>query len=109
MDPVFALFAPDRAIERRERQTCTHIYRPDNGDPTHRIIATNSEILFGSWIANLTEGHLRTGNKVANVNLLIWGYPRNFSFHKKPLTYQIFASLPIYGIFGPEFQAASAD
>ena len=37
MHPVLALFAPDRAIERRERQTCTHIYRPEDGDPTHRI------------------------------------------------------------------------
>ena len=73
MHPVLALFAPDCAIERRKRQTRTHIYRPDNGDPTHRIVATNFEVLFVSWIANLTEGHLPTGNRVANANLLIRG------------------------------------
>ena len=33
--PVFALFEPDRAIERSERQTCSGVHRPDKGDPTH--------------------------------------------------------------------------
>jgi hypothetical protein len=35
MHPVIALFAPDRDIERRERQTRPGIHRPDDGDPTH--------------------------------------------------------------------------
>ena len=69
MHPVLALFAPDRAIKRRKRQARTQIYRPEDGDPTHRIMATTSEVLFGSWIANPTEGHLRTGNRVATANL----------------------------------------
>jgi hypothetical protein len=34
-------------------------------------MAANFEFLFVSWIANLTEGHLPTGNRVANANLLI--------------------------------------
>jgi hypothetical protein len=71
MHLVLALFAPDRAIERRERQTRGCVHRPDNGDPTHRIMATNSAFLFVGWIANPTEGDLQTGNRVANANLLI--------------------------------------
>lgn len=31
------------------------------------------EVSFVSWITNLTEGHLPTGNRVTNVNLLIRG------------------------------------
>ena len=34
-------------------------------------MATNFEFLFVRWIANLTEGHLPTGSRVANANLLI--------------------------------------
>jgi len=34
-------------------------------------MATNFEFLFVSWIANLTEGHLPTGNRGTNANLLI--------------------------------------
>jgi hypothetical protein len=33
-------------------------------------MATNFEFLFVRWIANLTEGHLPAGSRVANVNLL---------------------------------------
>ena len=33
-------------------------------------MATNFEFLFVSWTANLTEGHLPAGSRVANVNLL---------------------------------------
>jgi len=73
MHRVLALFAPDHAIERRKGQTCTHVYRPDNGDPIHRVVARNSEVLFVGWIANLTEGHLPTANRVANAKLLIQG------------------------------------
>ena len=36
-------------------------------------MAANFEFLFVSSIANLTEGHLPTGNRVANANLLIRG------------------------------------
>jgi hypothetical protein len=36
-------------------------------------MATNFEFLFVRWIANLTEGHLPTGNRVTNANLLIRG------------------------------------
>jgi hypothetical protein len=32
---VLPLFAPDRAVERCERQTRARIHRPDNGDPVH--------------------------------------------------------------------------
>ena len=69
MHPVLALFAPDRAIERRERQTRRRVHRPGNGDPIHPIMATNSEVLFVGWVANPTEGHLRKGNRVATANL----------------------------------------
>jgi hypothetical protein len=34
-------------------------------------MATNFEFLFVSWTANLTEGDLPAGNRVANANLLI--------------------------------------
>jgi len=70
MHETLALSAPNRQIHRRKGQTCTHVYRPDNSDPTHRLTATNFEFLFVRWIANLTEGHLPTGNRVANANLL---------------------------------------
>jgi hypothetical protein len=33
-------------------------------------MATNFEFLFVRWIANLTEGHLPAGRRVANANLL---------------------------------------
>jgi hypothetical protein len=33
-------------------------------------MATNFEFLFVRWIANLTEGHLPAGSRVANANLL---------------------------------------
>jgi len=36
-------------------------------------VARNSEVLFVGWIANLTEGHLPTANRVANAKLLIQG------------------------------------
>jgi hypothetical protein len=36
-------------------------------------MATNFEFLFVSWIANVTEGHLPTGSRVTNANLLIRG------------------------------------
>jgi hypothetical protein len=36
-------------------------------------MATNFEFLFVSWIANLTEGHLPAGSRVANANLSIRG------------------------------------
>ncbi len=36
-------------------------------------MAANFEFLFVSSIANLTEGHLPTGNRVANAHLLIRG------------------------------------
>jgi len=36
-------------------------------------MATNFEFLFVRWIANLTEGHLPTGNRATNANLLIRG------------------------------------
>jgi hypothetical protein len=36
-------------------------------------MATNFEFLFVSSIANLTESHLPTGNRVTNANLLIRG------------------------------------
>ncbi len=61
MHPAFALFAPNCQIHRRKGQTCPDVYRPDEGDPTHRIMAGYSEVLFVSWIAHLTEGHLRFG------------------------------------------------
>jgi hypothetical protein len=32
-------------------------------------MATNFEFLFVGWTANLTEGHLPAGSRVANVNL----------------------------------------
>ena len=48
MHPALALFAPDRAIERREGQTSSHIYRPGDGDPTHRIMVTKSDLLTSS-------------------------------------------------------------
>src|SRR5207253_6143183 len=34
------------------------------------MTATNSEVLFVSWIANLPEGHSRTGNRVANATII---------------------------------------
>jgi hypothetical protein len=34
-------------------------------------MATNFEFLFVNWTANLTEGHLPAGSRVANANLLI--------------------------------------
>src|SRR5438045_973894 len=71
MHETLALSAPNRQIHHRKGQTCTHVYRPDNGDPTHRLTATNFEFLFVRWIANLTEGNLPTGKRVANANLLI--------------------------------------
>ena len=43
-------------------------------------MATNFEFLFVSWIANLTEGHLPAGSRVANANLLI--HPRLNIFSK---------------------------
>src|SRR5881409_4442466 len=58
MHETLALSAPNRQIHRRKGQTCTHVYRPDNSDPTHRLTATNFEFLFVRWIANLTEVHL---------------------------------------------------
>src|SRR4029453_7847181 len=73
MHETLAISAPNRQIHRRKGQTCTHVYRPDNGDPTHRLMATNFEFLFVGWIANLTEGHLPAGSRVANANLLIRG------------------------------------
>jgi rubredoxin len=73
MHETLAISAPNRQIHRRKGQTCTHVYRPDNGDPTHRLIATTFEFLFVRWTANLTEGHLPTGNRVANAKLLIRG------------------------------------
>src|SRR6266567_41039 len=71
MHETLAISAPNRQIHRRKGQTCTHVYRPDNSDPTHRLMATTFEFLFVRWIANLTEGHLPTGNRVTNANLLI--------------------------------------
>ena len=71
MHETLALSAPNRQIHRRKGQTCTHVYRPNNGDPTHRLMATNFEFLFVSSIANLTEDHLPAGSRVANANLLI--------------------------------------
>src|SRR6266567_432556 len=71
MHETLALSAPNRQIHRRKGQTCTHVYRPDNGDPTHRLMATNFELLFVSWIANLTEGHSVAESRVPNANLLI--------------------------------------
>src|SRR5206468_11134000 len=73
MHETLAISAPNRQIHRRKGQTCTHVYRPDNSDPTHRLTATNFEFLFVRWIANLTEGHLPTASRVANANLLIRG------------------------------------
>jgi hypothetical protein len=35
-------------------------------------MVTNFEFLFVRLIANLTEGHLPAGSRVANANLLIW-------------------------------------
>ncbi len=70
MHETLALSAPNRQIHRRKGQTCTHVYRPDNGDPTHRLMATTFEFLFVSWTANLTEGHLPAGSRVANANFL---------------------------------------
>ena len=72
MRPVLALFAPDHAVERRERQTRSGVHRPYNCDPTHRIVGMNSEVLSISCVANLTEGHLPTASRVANANPLIW-------------------------------------
>src|SRR6266550_1387929 len=71
MHETLALSAPNRQIHHRKGQTCTHVYRPDNSDPTHRLMATNFEFLFVTSIANLTEGHLPAGSRVANANLLI--------------------------------------
>ena len=71
MHEILAIPAPNRQIHRRKGQTCTHVYRPDNGDPTHRLMATNFEFLFVRWIANLTECHLPAGSRLANANLLI--------------------------------------
>src|SRR5205823_13302949 len=73
MHETLALSAPNRQIHRRKGQTCTHVYRPDNSDPTHGIVARSFEFLFVRWIANLKEGHLPTGNRVTNANLVIRG------------------------------------
>src|SRR6266513_3478334 len=73
MHETLAFTAPNHQIHRRKGQTCTYVYRPDNGDPTHRLMAANFEFLFVSSIANLTEDHLPTGNRVADANLLIRG------------------------------------
>jgi len=35
-------------------------------------MATNFGFLFVSWTANLTEGHLPAGSRVASVNLFTW-------------------------------------
>ena len=70
MDPVLPLLAPDQQSYPRQRQAGGGIHRPDNGDPTHRLMATNFEFLFVRWIANL---HLPTGDRVTNANLLIRG------------------------------------
>src|SRR5438094_7196107 len=48
MHPVLALFGPDHAIESRERQTRGCVHRPGDGDPTHRILATKSDLLTSS-------------------------------------------------------------
>src|SRR5213079_60440 len=80
MHETLALSAPNRQIHRRKGQTCTHVYRPDNGDPTHRLMATNFEFLFVRWIANPTEGHFPVGSLVVNANLSI--HPRLNIFSK---------------------------
>lgn len=52
-------------------------------------MATNFEFLFVSWIANLTEGHLPAGSRVANANLLIRG----------SLVIPVFVKNPRFNIF----------
>jgi hypothetical protein len=89
MHEILAISAPNRQIHRRKGQTCTHVYRPDNGDPTHRLMVANFEFLFVRLIANLTEGHLPAGNRVANANLLIRG----------SLVIPIFVKNPRFNIF----------
>ena len=49
--------AQDQQSYPRQRQTGGGIYRPDNGNPTHGITATNYGLLVVRWIKNLTEGH----------------------------------------------------
>ncbi len=55
MRPSLALFAPDCAIERRKRQTRTQIYRPEDGDPTHRLTATSFDLECVSISPSSTE------------------------------------------------------
>jgi len=52
-------------------------------------MATNFEFLFVRWIANLTEGHLPTGNRVTNANLLI----------RSSLIIPVFVKNPRFNIF----------
>jgi hypothetical protein len=52
-------------------------------------MATNFEFLFVRCIANLTEGHLPAGSRVANANLLIRG----------SLVISVFVKNPRFNIF----------
>jgi hypothetical protein len=52
-------------------------------------MATNFEFLFVRWIANLTEGHLPAGSRVANANLLTRG----------SLVIPVFVKNPRFNIF----------
>src|SRR5438034_9545710 len=48
MHRVLALFGPGHAIESRQRQTRGCVHRPGDGDPTHRIMTTKSDLLTSS-------------------------------------------------------------
>jgi hypothetical protein len=57
-------------------------------------MATNFEFLFVRWIANLTEGHLPAGSRVANVNLLT----------RVSLVIPVFVKNPRFNIFSKNFE-----
>src|SRR5215467_12536076 len=70
MHPAFALFAPNHQIDHPKGQTRARIYRPDNSDPIHRIMATNSEAWFVSRVLDSTEDHSRIGDPVTTATVV---------------------------------------
>ncbi len=59
MYPVLPLFAPDQQRYPGQRQTRARIHRPDNGDPTHGITATNCGVSLLVPGLTLCEGELQ--------------------------------------------------
>src|SRR4029077_10714551 len=71
MDPVLPLLAPDEQRYPRQRQTGGRVHRPDNGDPTHGITATNCGIylLVLGLICGRGVTNAPTSSKLCNCHL----------------------------------------